>query len=118
MPSTSPILRATDVVSPPGTFGVRAGRNGRALLFCASCRDREKRADAVARATGQECQLRWYLDGDTAAARDEHRRERALALWRGSGYAIGSLAYCYLATPSSRAGADRVLLRVSLLVPR
>jgi phage/plasmid primase-like uncharacterized protein len=68
-----------------GTFSVRTGRDGRAHLFCASCRDRDALANAVARAATQDrCQLR------------QRRQERALALWRGSEPATGTLADRYL----------------------
>ena len=52
-----------------GTFSVRAGRDGRALLFCASCQDRDALADAVARATGQERQPELRDDPDAQAVR-------------------------------------------------
>ena len=131
MPSTSPILRATDVASRlglrpyprswrgrcpacdyPGTFSVRAGRNGCALLFCASCRDREKLAEAVARAIGHEPHPRGPQDGKRAAAREEDRSERALGLWRGSEPAIGTLADRYLTTARGLPGlATSAVLR-------
>ena len=115
MPSTSPILRATDVASRlglrrysrswrgpcpacgyPGTFIVRAGRNGSARPFCVSCWNRDALADAVAGAIGQESQPTRPQDGKKAAARADDRRERALMLWRGSEPAIGTLADRYL----------------------
>jgi putative DNA primase/helicase len=79
----------------PGTFAVRAGRDGRALLYCASCQDRDALADAVARATGQERQTAPSLDHDEAAQR-QRKQDRALALWRGSEPASGTPADRYL----------------------
>jgi hypothetical protein len=78
-----------------GTFSVRAGRDGRALLFCANCRDRDALADAVARVTGQVHKPAQSDDANAAAAR-ERKRERALALWRGSEPATGTPADRYL----------------------
>lgn len=78
-----------------GTFSVRAGRDGRARLFCANgCRSDELE-ETVARATHQPpSALRSHTD---AAAIPENNRERALALWRGSEPAIGTPADNYLA---------------------
>ena len=42
----------------PGTFSVRAGRDERALLFCANCQDRDALPDLVAQATRQERQCK------------------------------------------------------------
>jgi phage/plasmid primase-like uncharacterized protein len=80
----------------PGTFSVREGNGGRALLYCASCQDREALADAVARATGQESRWEGRGDADKAAAR-LRKAEAALRLWRGSEPAAGTLAANYLA---------------------
>ncbi len=79
----------------PSTFAVRAGRDGRAILFCASCQDRDALADAVARATGQERQPESRDDRGAAAAR-QRRQDAALRLWRGSEPATGTLADRYL----------------------
>ncbi len=81
----------------PGTFSVREGNGGQALLFCASCQDRAALADAVARATGQEKRRDGRDDTDKAAAR-LRKVEAALRLWRGSEPAAGTLAAIYLAT--------------------
>src|ERR1700679_4112006 len=77
------------------TFSVRAGRDGRALLFCASCQDRDGRAEAVARATGQEREASLRPDQDKAAER-QRKQDRALILWRGSEPALGTPADRYL----------------------
>lgn len=45
----------------PGTFSVRARRNGCALLFCASYQDRDALAEAVARAIGHDTLADCYL---------------------------------------------------------
>ena len=78
----------------PSTFSVQAGRDGRPLLYCASCQDRDALAEAVASATGQERQHR-PPDKDDAALR-QRKQDRALALWRGSEPARGTPAECYL----------------------
>jgi putative DNA primase/helicase len=77
------------------TFSVRAGRDGRALLFCASCQDRDALVEAVARSTGQERQAAESQDQDEAAKR-QRRQDGALRLWRGSEPAPGTLADRYL----------------------
>ncbi len=79
-----------------GTFSVRAGRDGRALLFCASCQDRDALADAVARAVGEERQPEPCGDRDAHAIR-QRKQDAALRLWRGSESAIGTPADRYLA---------------------
>jgi hypothetical protein len=76
------------------TFCIRAGTKGRALLFCANGCTRQELTEAVARATGH--QLGVQPDDEHDAARRERNRERALALWRGSESAIGTLADHYL----------------------
>jgi putative DNA primase/helicase len=78
------------------TFCVRAGRDGRALLFCASCQDRDALVEAVARCTGQERQAAQSQDQDEAA-KQKRRRDRALVLWTGSEPASGTPADRYLA---------------------
>ena len=77
------------------TFSVRAGRDGRALLFCASCQDRDALVEAVARSTGQERQAALPQDQDEAARR-QRRQDSAFALWRGSQPAPGTPAERYL----------------------
>jgi putative DNA primase/helicase len=77
------------------TFSVRAGRDGRALLLCASCQDRDALVEAVARSTGQERQAAQSQDHDEAA-RQQRRQDSALALWRGSVPAPGTPAERYL----------------------
>lgn len=84
-----------------GTFSVRAGRDGRALLFCASCRDRDALADAVARATGQERHPEPRDDHDARAVR-QRKQDAALRLWRGSEPAAGTPADRYLAARGLR----------------
>jgi putative DNA primase/helicase len=97
-----------------GTFSVRAARDGRALLFCVSCEDRDALADAVARATGQERQPEPRGDSNAVAAR-QRRQDAALRLWRGSEPATGTPADAYLtrrglaglaASPALRFRAD------------
>jgi putative DNA primase/helicase len=99
----------------PGTFSVRAARDGRALLFCVSCEDRDALADAVARATGQERQPEPRDDRDDSKARRQWKQETALRLWRGSVPATGTPADVYLtarglpglaASPALRFRAD------------
>lgn len=77
-----------------GTFTVRSGRDGRARLYCANGCGREELVETVARALGQPKPER-QPDADGAAKR-ERNRERALALWRGSEPAVGTLADRYL----------------------
>lgn len=78
-----------------GTFSVRAGRDGRALLFCASCQDRDAIADAVIRATGQEHQRETRDDRDAQAVR-QRKQDAALRLWCGSQPATDTPADVYL----------------------
>ena len=80
-------------------YAVRPSRyarrgDGRAKLYCANGCDRAELATAVARATGQPVAVP-RVDADATASR-EHKRERALALWRGSEPAEGTLADRYL----------------------
>ncbi len=77
------------------TFSVRTGRDGRVLLFCASCRDRDAIEEAVARAMGRDHQAAPPPDGDEAAQR-QRKQDRALSLWRGSKPAPGTPADRYL----------------------
>ena len=77
-----------------GLFSVREGKGGRARLYCANGCDRGELELAVAMTPGQQPPS--VTDsGDVAAAR-ERKRERALALWRGSEPATGTLADRYL----------------------
>ena len=76
------------------TFSVRATRSGRAKLYCANGCDRAELATAVARATEQPVAVP-RVDADATASR-AHKLERALALWRGSERAEGTLADRYL----------------------
>jgi putative DNA primase/helicase len=98
----------------PGTFSVRASTGGRALLFCASCQDRDALAAAVVRAAGQERQPDPSEKHDVAAAR-QRKQAAALRLWRGSEPATGTSADVYLsrrglaglaASPALRFRAD------------
>lgn len=93
----------------PTTFSVRAGRDGRPLLYCASCQDRDALAEAVANATGQERQPR-PSDKDEAALR-QRKQDRALALWRGSESARGTPAERYLTARALPALAASSALR-------
>jgi putative DNA primase/helicase len=92
-----------------GTFSVRAGRDGRALLFCASCQDRDALADAVARSTGQERQRDPRDDPDAKATR-QRKQDAPLRLWRGSEPAAGTLADAYL----TRRGLPRLAASAAL----
>jgi phage/plasmid primase-like uncharacterized protein len=74
---------------------VRAGQDGRALFFCASCQDRNALTDAVARAIGQERQREQHDDRHVAGTR-QRKQEAALRLWRGSQSATGTPAELYL----------------------
>lgn len=76
------------------TFSVRAGRDGRALLFCASCQDRDGLAEAVARALGEQRRPEPSDNPDQAAIR--RKQDSALRLWRGSTPALATLADVYL----------------------
>jgi phage/plasmid primase-like uncharacterized protein len=76
------------------TFSMRAARDGRAKLYCANGCGRAELAAAVARATGQPGAAP-EVEADAAESR-ERKRERALALWRGSEQAQGTLANLYL----------------------
>lgn len=78
----------------PSTFSVRAGRDGRTMLFCSSCQDRDALADAVLRATGQQHQSEVRDDLETAAR--QRKQAAALRLWRGSESATGTPADVYL----------------------
>jgi len=76
------------------TFWIRAGTEGRALLFCANGCTREELTEAVARATGLQQAVQRGEEDD--AARRGRNRERGLALWSGSESAVGTLADHYL----------------------
>jgi putative DNA primase/helicase len=95
------------------TFSVRAARDGRARLFCSNGCEGGELTKAVASATGQPAQTPKVKD--SAAATPERKRERAMALWRGSEPAAGTLADHYLtarglselaASPALRFRAD------------
>jgi putative DNA primase/helicase len=79
---------------PGGTFSVFVARDGSARLYCANGCHRDDLVEAIARATDHAV-LRTASDAGDGVAR-EHKRERALALWRGSELAIGTLADLYL----------------------
>jgi putative DNA primase/helicase len=98
----------------PSTFSIRAGRDGRAMLFCSSCQDRDALADAVARTFGQERRHEPHDDRGMAVVR-QRKLDAALRLWRGSEPATGTPAYVYLtrrglpglaASPALRFRAD------------
>jgi phage/plasmid primase-like uncharacterized protein len=76
------------------TFSVRAGRDGRTLLYCANGCTGEELMKAVAHATGQQHVV--GQDDAAVVAKRERNSERALSLWRGSGLAIGTLADQYV----------------------
>jgi putative DNA primase/helicase len=80
----------------PGTFSVREGSGGRALLYCASCQDRDALAEAVALATGQDRQREPRSERDTQAER-RRKQDAALRLWHGSEPTTGAAADRYLA---------------------
>jgi KaiC/GvpD/RAD55 family RecA-like ATPase len=63
-------------------------------MFCSNGCEHDELTKAVASATGQPAQTP-EVEADTAAIR-ERKRERALALWRGSEPAAGTLADRYL----------------------
>jgi putative DNA primase/helicase len=77
-----------------GTFSVRAARDDRALLYCANGCKYDDLVKAVASAIGQPVPVR--QPGADAAIGSERNRDRALALWRGSEPAVGTLADRYL----------------------
>ena len=79
----------------PDSFAVREGRNGRPLLYCASCQDRNAIADAIARSTGQELPREPRTDAAHVATK-ERNFDRAIALWNGSERASGTVADRYL----------------------
>jgi hypothetical protein len=78
-----------------GTFSVRATRDGRPLLFCANCQDRDAISKAVARQVGEECKTTRRDDPDEAAKR-QRNQDCALSLWKGSERATWSPADRYL----------------------
>ncbi len=80
----------------PGTFSVREGREGRALVACASCRDRDALVLAVARATKQDYRPEPRDDGNETATR-QRKSGFAVRLWNGSVPAPCTLVERYLA---------------------
>ena len=68
-----------------------ADRTGRPLVWCASCQDR----DAIARVLGGDILPR-MPHGDIERAARARQRDKAIALWRSSEPAIGTLADAYL----------------------
>lgn len=79
----------------PSTFSIRAGRDGRALFYCASCQDRDALTDAVARATGQTRQPYQRQEDDKKAKR-QRNQEAALRLWWDSDPINKTPAHIYL----------------------
>ena len=77
------------------TFSIRTGRNGQALLYCASCRNPDALSEAAARAMGRDRQPDRYDNRDVAAIR-QRKQDTALRLWRGSESAVCTLADRYL----------------------
>jgi putative DNA primase/helicase len=76
------------------TLSVIVARDGTARFFCANGCSRDDLANAVVRATGPH--LLQTESGAGDAVSRERNRERALALWRGSEPAVGTLADQYL----------------------
>ncbi len=79
-----------------GTFSIRAGRDGRALAYCASCNDRDALQNAISRVMGGSCQAPSRSDTQDEASRRARRQVAALRVWRGSEAAPGTLADRYL----------------------
>ena len=75
------------------TFSARAGKGGRVRLWCANGCNRDELEKAIATATGQPTPAARNAD---AATEQMRKQERALALWRGSEPAHGTLADRYL----------------------
>jgi putative DNA primase/helicase len=93
-----------------GTFSVRAGRNGQAVLYCANCQGRDSLTEAVARATGEEPRTAPRADPDEAAKR-QRNKDRALSLWKGSESAVRTPADQYLTARGLHALAASPALR-------
>jgi putative DNA primase/helicase len=93
-----------------GTFSVRAGRDGRSLLFCANCQDRDALTEAVARKVGEECKTARRDDPDEAARR-QRNQDRALSLWKGSEPAARTSVDRYLTARGLPALASSLALR-------
>jgi phage/plasmid primase-like uncharacterized protein len=91
------------------SFTVREGRNGRALLFCANGCSTDKLIEAVAWATGQPKPASATASGD--GEKRKRKQDRALALWRGSEAAIGTLADRYLIARGLRGLAGSAAIR-------
>jgi putative DNA primase/helicase len=79
---------------PGGSFSVLAARDGTARFFCANGCSRDDLANAITGAFGQRASRTEPPARDLASR--EQNRERALALWRGSEPASGTLADRYL----------------------
>jgi hypothetical protein len=84
-----------------GTFSVREGRGGRALLFCASCQDRAALKEAVSRILGYDYQLN-ETDGANDYAVRQRRAEAALRLWHGSEPLAGTAGERYVISELAR----------------
>jgi putative DNA primase/helicase len=93
-----------------GTFSIRAGREDRAMLFCANCQDRDAINEAVARLLGGERKT-VPRDGPDAAAKRQRNQDRAFSLWKGSESAARTSADRYLAARGLRALAALFALR-------
>src|SRR4051812_30195486 len=70
------------------TFSVRAARDGRARFFCSNGCGRDELANSVAHVTGQPPH-KPEIEAHADAIRGR-KRDRALALWRGSELAAGT----------------------------
>lgn len=77
-----------------GTFSVKAGRNGRPLLYCANGCDLELLRCAISGALPTQTP-HFEADAETVRAR---RREAALRLWNGSEPVQSTRAATYLAS--------------------
>jgi putative DNA primase/helicase len=78
-----------------GTFTIREGKDGRVRLWCANGCNGYELEKAIATATGQQPPAPTRATAN-AAEDQERKRERALALWRGSEPALNTLAHRYL----------------------
>jgi putative DNA primase/helicase len=79
---------------PGGSFSVFAARDGTARLYCANGCSRDDLVNVIAGGVGQRAP--WNKAEPHDADARERNRERALALWRGSEPAIGTLTDRYL----------------------
>ncbi len=102
MSATNPTLTARDLISRMrvkryshswrgdcpvcnyrGTFSIREGKDGRALLWCANGCSRDDINDAVGRVTGGSWRPAVRPDAKDEAAIRERKQAAALGLWNG-----------------------------------